>query len=43
LLCHTVPQTNVVQCDVTVPGHSMSNEPKKWKSQPIISDFPHIS
>jgi len=23
-------------------GHSMSNEQKKWKSQPTISDYPQI-
>jgi len=23
-------------------GHSISNELKKWKSQPTISDFPQI-
>jgi len=23
-------------------GHSMSNEPKNWKSQPTIPDFPQI-
>jgi len=25
---------------MTVLGHSRSDEPKKWKSQPNISDFP---